>query len=148
MPRVSGGGGLASGSPVTPSKRCRSLAPRAIRLSPPRPRGSIAAREVPGSPTALLATPRGQRPPAARRPARPASLGLFQQGREIGQWCRYERCRLPFLANWRAAPATSAREVHPLAEAANSALDRLAAAYAAERRFVADAAHELRTPLT
>ncbi|WP_312905518.1 sensor histidine kinase [Stutzerimonas nitrititolerans] len=40
------------------------------------------------------------------------------------------------------------REVHPLAEAANSALDRLAAAYAAERRFVADAAHELRTPLT
>ncbi len=39
-------------------------------------------------------------------------------------------------------------EIHPLAEAANSALDRLAAAYAAERRFVADAAHELRTPLT
>ncbi|HSX71787.1 MAG TPA: histidine kinase dimerization/phospho-acceptor domain-containing protein, partial [Pseudomonas sp.] len=39
-------------------------------------------------------------------------------------------------------------EFHPLAEAANSALDRLAGAYAAERRFVADAAHELRTPLT
>ncbi|KIY40361.1 histidine kinase [Pseudomonas sp. 10-1B] len=39
-------------------------------------------------------------------------------------------------------------EIHPLAEAANSALDRLATAYAAERRFVADAAHELRTPLT
>lgn len=40
------------------------------------------------------------------------------------------------------------REIHPLAEAANRALDRLAKAYAAEQRFVADAAHELRTPLT
>lgn len=39
-------------------------------------------------------------------------------------------------------------EFHPLAEAANRALDRLASAYAAERRFIADAAHELRTPLT
>ena len=39
-------------------------------------------------------------------------------------------------------------EIRPLAAAANTALDRLAAAYTAERRFVADAAHELRTPLT
>lgn len=39
-------------------------------------------------------------------------------------------------------------EIQPLAAAANAALDRLAAAYTAERRFVADAAHELRTPLT
>ncbi|MDN7139285.1 HAMP domain-containing histidine kinase [Pseudomonas sp. JQ170] len=39
-------------------------------------------------------------------------------------------------------------EIQPLADAANSALDRLAAAYTAEKRFVADAAHELRTPLT
>lgn len=39
-------------------------------------------------------------------------------------------------------------EIQPLAAAANTALDRLAAAYTAERRFVADAAHELRTPLT
>ena len=39
-------------------------------------------------------------------------------------------------------------EIQPLAAAANTALDRLAAAYTAERHFVADAAHELRTPLT
>ncbi|WP_285275697.1 sensor histidine kinase [Halopseudomonas bauzanensis] len=39
-------------------------------------------------------------------------------------------------------------EFQPLAAAANCALDRLAHAYEAERRFLADAAHELRTPLT
>ncbi|SDS80631.1 two-component system, OmpR family, sensor histidine kinase QseC [Halopseudomonas litoralis] len=38
-------------------------------------------------------------------------------------------------------------EFYPLAVAANCALDRLARAYEAERRFIADAAHELRTPL-
>ena len=40
------------------------------------------------------------------------------------------------------------REIQPLANAANQALDRLASAYDASQRFIADAAHELRTPLT
>ncbi len=38
-------------------------------------------------------------------------------------------------------------ELRPLVDAVNGALDRLAEAYEAEQRFVADAAHELRTPL-
>src|SRR6478672_5926265 len=39
-------------------------------------------------------------------------------------------------------------EVRPLVDAINGALDRLAHAYAAERRLTADAAHQLRTPIT
>jgi two-component system sensor histidine kinase QseC len=39
-------------------------------------------------------------------------------------------------------------EVRPLADAMNGALDRMEAAYQAERRFTSDAAHELRTPLS
>jgi len=39
-------------------------------------------------------------------------------------------------------------EVLPLVDAVNGALDRMEAAYQAERRFTSDAAHELRTPLS
>ncbi|MDE2565993.1 MAG: two-component sensor histidine kinase, partial [Burkholderiales bacterium] len=39
-------------------------------------------------------------------------------------------------------------EIEPLVRAINGLIERLAAAMAAQRRFVADAAHELRTPIT
>ncbi|MGI3776985.1 MAG: sensor histidine kinase [Janthinobacterium lividum] len=47
----------------------------------------------------------------------------------------------------RISPDGMPGEIRPLILAFNGALDRLAAAYALEQRFTADAAHELRTPL-
>ncbi len=47
----------------------------------------------------------------------------------------------------RISPDGMPSEIRPLILAFNGALDRLAAAYALEQRFTADAAHELRTPL-
>ncbi|MCF4165549.1 HAMP domain-containing histidine kinase [Zavarzinia compransoris] len=47
----------------------------------------------------------------------------------------------------RLDPAAVPGEVAPLVAAVNDAFDRVAAAFAHERRFVADAAHELKTPI-
>ena len=44
--------------------------------------------------------------------------------------------------------ADSGEEVRVLADSLNHMLDRLAAAFAGQRDFIADASHELRTPLT
>ena len=53
----------------------------------------------------------------------------------------------PANPSGRLSTATLPREVRPLADAVNGALERLDRAYAAQRRLTADAAHELRTPL-
>ncbi len=45
-------------------------------------------------------------------------------------------------------PSAASSELQVMAEALNHMLDRLAAAFATQREFVADASHELRTPLT
>lgn len=53
----------------------------------------------------------------------------------------------PGRPDLRISPNGLPREIQPLVEAVNGALDRLSRAYASERRLTADAAHELRTPL-
>jgi len=53
----------------------------------------------------------------------------------------------PAHPDMRISPQDLPREIQPLVEAVNGALDRLSRAYATERRLTADAAHELRTPL-
>lgn len=53
----------------------------------------------------------------------------------------------PRRPDLRISPNGLPREIQPLVEAVNGALDRLSRAYATERRLTADAAHELRTPL-
>ena len=53
----------------------------------------------------------------------------------------------PLRPGMRISSTGLPREIEPLVEAVNGALERLARAYSAERRLTADAAHELRTPL-
>ncbi|HVS76745.1 MAG TPA: HAMP domain-containing sensor histidine kinase [Steroidobacteraceae bacterium] len=53
----------------------------------------------------------------------------------------------PRRPDMRISASELPREIQPLVEAVNGALDRLSRAYAAERRLTTDAAHELRTPL-
>lgn len=62
---------------------------------------------------------------------------ISQQARRIG----------PGNAASRLSPAGLPAEIVPLVEAVNGALDRMVAAFAAERQFTENAAHELRTPL-
>ena len=62
---------------------------------------------------------------------------ISQQARDVG----------PGNTASRLSPAGLPAEIVPLVEAVNGALDRMAAAFAAERRFTENAAHELRTPL-
>jgi two-component system sensor histidine kinase QseC len=60
-----------------------------------------------------------------------------QQARDVG----------PQLPAMRLSRDGLPAEITPLVDAVNGALDRMADAYAAERRFTENAAHELRTPL-
>ena len=67
--------------------------------------------------------------------------------RPVGRASREAARIAPGQAQARISPDGLPREILPLVEAVNGALDRLSQAYAAEQRFTTDAAHELRTPL-
>jgi two-component system sensor histidine kinase QseC len=62
---------------------------------------------------------------------------ISQEARRVG----------PHSPAARLSPAGLPAEILPLVDAVNGALDRMADAFAAERRFTENAAHELRTPL-
>lgn len=68
--------------------------------------------------------------------------------RPLGLVARQATTIIPGSPKAQLSPVGLPAEIQPLIKAVNGALDRLAIAYDAERRFTADAAHELRTPLT
>ncbi len=78
------------------------------------------------------------------------ALGQFLGWRALSPVDRLTRAAAQIGAEHLSArlPVQSRDEVGRLAATFNDLLDRLAAAFARERRFTANAAHELRTPLT